>query len=86
MQDFSGADSRFDVFDRRGPLVVYEAVVAVDDFLSLPRLIEGRLHLNTDKLTHWGGERGRDRFRSEYKLLLQVKSQISSIFLESAST
>lgn len=32
---------RLDVFDRRRALVVYEAIVPADDFLCLPRLIEG---------------------------------------------
>lgn len=44
-------DLRLGIFDRRSTLVVYEAVVPADDFLGLPRLIERRLHLNTDKLT-----------------------------------
>lgn len=48
----TGKNSRFDIFDWRGPLVVDEAVVAVDDFLGLPRLVEGRLHLDADKLAH----------------------------------
>lgn len=70
-------NSRFDVFDGRGPLVVYEAIVAVDDFFGLPRLVECRLHLNTDKLTHWRGQKTdvlKERVWSKYVLLLLLQA------------
>lgn len=47
---------RLDIFDRRRPLAVYEAVFRIDDFFCLPRLFERRLHLDADKLADWKGK------------------------------
>lgn len=75
-------NSRFDVFDGRGPLVVYEAVVAVDDFFGLSRLVECRLHLDTDKLTHWRGQTDRQTDScAQRKVLILICTSASSIKL-----
>lgn len=47
---------RLDIFDRRRPLAVYEAVFRIDDFFCLSRLFERRLHLDADKLADWKGK------------------------------
>lgn len=79
-------NSRFDIFDGRGPLVVYEAVVAVNDFFGLSRLVECRLHLDTDKLTHWRGQTDRQTDScAQRKVLILICASASSIKLANHS-